>query len=85
MEKEESEEQSKANVTDSADKTEVLCQNKKDILIIHQTEKRFCTDHITNLIKQNKNVAATYNHHNSAINYNYFNYPYPQKIAEKYS
>ena len=39
LEKEGSEEQCKATVTDSADKTEVLCQNKRDILIIQQTHQ----------------------------------------------
>ena len=66
LEKGESEDQSEATVTDSADKTEVLCQNKKDILITQQTEQGFYRNHIPNInnydqrrISQHHNIAAT--------------------------
>ena len=70
LEKEESEEQSKATVTDSADKTKVLCQTQ-------QTEQGFCRNHITNINNSDQRRISQH-HNNSAINYNYFNYPYTQ-------
>ena len=75
LEKEESEEQSKATVAESADKTEDLCQDKKDILITEQTEQGIRKNHLINHDNhdQRRNQQQ---HHNTAITFNYFNYPY---------
>ena len=78
MEKEESEEQSKAAVADSADKTEVLCQKEKYILITRQTEQGFRKNHIINLDNRDQGCDQQH-HHNTVIIFSYFNYPYLQK------
>ena len=72
-----SEEQSKTTVADSADKTEVLCQDKKDILITQQTEQGFRKNHPINLDNRNQRCYQQ-QHHNTAIIFNCFDYPYLQ-------
>ena len=70
MEKEESEEQNEATVADSADKTEVLCQDEKDILITQQTERGFRKNHIVNLDKHDQRHNQQHRH--NTINFNYY-------------
>ena len=67
--------EAKATVADSADKTEVLCQDKKDILITQQMEQGFRRNHLINLDNRDQRRNQQ-QHHNTAITFKYFNYPY---------
>ena len=77
MEKEESEERNEATFADSADKTKVLCQTEKDILITHRKEQGFRKNHIVNLNKHDQRRNQQH-HHNTII----FNYPSTTPIYE---